>query len=166
MRIFLILFVLLFSLNSVEAGITYYNNNNSVSNTKTTQSNDAYKEDLNMVEKGIFGRIYPTDNVKTRITRIERRMFNRVYPSMSISQRMNNIVENYENGTAYNNSLKNRLINTFIGQPTGYTPPVYPSPYINTYGPSYMQGTYGNNGWGYHNIVRPVMTGAGIHILD
>ena len=150
--------------------IKYYNTNNTGKSTisNTTDQSSEYIQDLNIVERGIFGRIYASDNTKTRLSRIERRMFNRIYPSMAISQRMNNILTNYENGTGYcgTMSLKDRLINSFIGQPTGYTPQIYPSPYINSYGPSYMRGTYGTNGWGYHNIVRPVMTGAGIHILD
>ncbi len=161
--------ILIFGLNVNAATIHYYNNNTSnSSNTKQVSNTDSeYIADLNMVERGIFGRIYASDNVKTRLSRIERRMFNRVYPSMSISQRMNNVLTNYENGTAYNGtSLKDRLINTIVGQPTGYTPPIYPvySPYqrIN---PSYMQRAYGTNGWRYTDYSYP-MSRAGIHILD
>lgn len=174
-RIFLVLSTLILGLSANCATIHYYNNNTNKTNTVSKeQTTDPYKEDLIMVERGIFGRIYATDNLKTRLSRIERRMFNRIYPSLSTSQRMNNILTNYENGTGYcgntyygdNLSLKNRLINSFIGQPTGLTPPVYPSPYINTFGPSYMRGAYGSNGWRYHNMVRPVMTRAGVHILD
>lgn len=60
-----------------------------------------------------------------------------------------------------------KLRNAFIGQPTGYTTPVpMSSPYINSYGPSYMRGYYGTNGWRDHNVYNPVYSGAGIHILD
>ena len=97
---------------------------------------------------------------------------------MNISQRMNNILANYRgedypqryyNNSAYNtsssNRIKNRLINTFVGQPTGFSPEITNSPYINRFGPSYNRGYYGTNGWGYHNSYNPTFGGAGIHIL-
>mgnify|MGYP006916226165 CR=1 FL=1 len=60
-----------------------------------------------------------------------------------------------------------RIKNALFGVPTGYTPaPIMPSSYLNSYGPSYMRGFYGNNGWNSHNIYNPVITGSGIHILD
>ncbi len=167
-KLFIALCIFMFGLSANCDVIRYYNTNSNKNNTVNTSQDNVFNDDINMVERGIFGRIYATDNTKTRLNRIERRMFNRVYPSMTISQRMNNILTNYENGVGYcgNMSIKDRLINTFIGQPTGYTPQIYPSPYINTFGPSYMQGTYGDNGWRYHNMVRPVMTRTGIHILQ
>ena len=56
--------------------------------------------------------------------------------------------------------------NSLFGQPTGYTPQIEPSPYLNSFGPSYMRGFYGRNGWADHNIYSPTVTGLGAHILD
>lgn len=171
-KIFLILSLIMFGTCANCDVIRFYNTKSpSKKEIKVSnESNNAYFEDLNMVERGIFGRIYPSDAIDMRLNRIERRMFNRIYPSMSTAQRMNNIIANYESGTGYcgnmNMSLKDRLINSFIGQPTGFTPSIYPSPYVNSYGPSYTSGTYGTNGWRYNNVSRPMMSGAGIHILD
>lgn len=169
-KFIIVLFLFVSGLSANCDVIRYYNTNSNTKNisTNSSEQENVYNDDLNMVERGIFGRIYATDNTKMRMSRIERRMFNRIYPSMSLSQRMNNILVNYESGTGYcgNTSLKDRLINTFIGQPTGFTPQIYPSQYMNTYGPSFMNHAYGTNGWRYQNITRPVMTGAGVHILQ
>ena len=77
--------------------------------------------------------------------------------------------QNSEYSEEYNNKVGfwDRVKNAFIGQATGYTPQiVVPSPYINTYGPSYMRGYYGTNGWNSHNSFNPVYTGSRIRILD
>ena len=73
-----------------------------------------------------------------------------------------------ENNTycAPKESFFTKIKNNFIGQPTGYTPQIEPSPYINTFGPSYMRGFYGRNSWADHNIYSPTVTGIGAHILD
>lgn len=63
--------------------------------------------------------------------------------------------------------ILSKIKKAFLGVPTGYTPPVsLPSPYLNSYGPSYMQGFYGNNGWNSHNIYSPFVDSARIRILD
>lgn len=62
-------------------------------------------------------------------------------------------------------SFLGKLKNAFIGTPTGYTPQIEPSPYLNSYGPSYMRGYYGSNGWNNHNVYNPIYSGAGLHIL-
>lgn len=138
-----------------------------------------YDGDLTRIEKYLFRQTYRKESNSSRLSRIEKELFNQNYPSMSISQRMNNALANYR-GNDYDNgyysanqsnyypqtTIKNRLMNSLIGQPTGMTPSILTSPYINKFGPSYNRGYYGNNGWGYHNVYRPTMTGAGIHILD
>lgn len=138
-----------------------------------------YHADLVRIERHLFNRAYLNDDNATRLSRIEKRLFNQTYSNMSISQRMNNALANYrgedyssnnyyaQNNTYYpQNTIRNRLINTFVGQPTGFTPSITNSSYINRFGPSYNRGFYGTNGWGYHNSYHPTMTGAGIHILD
>ena len=64
------------------------------------------------------------------------------------------------------NNFWSKIKESFVGLPTGYTPSIAPSPYINNFGPSYMQGFYGSNGWNNHNVYNPVYSGAGIRILN
>ena len=92
-----------------------------------------------------------------------------------------NYVSYYDNNTYYEDSsvypysrsycapkegVLSKIRNAFFGAPTGFTPPILPSSYLNSYGPSYMRGFYGNNGWNSHNTYSPIVTGSGIHILD
>ncbi len=169
----LILFSLLMSIlliPNAKAAVTNTELNDNIVNVKIV-TYSPYNADLCNVERHLYGKTYTSDTVTSRIDRIEKSIFNSNYPQMEISQRMNNILANYQ--TCYNTSpgvnIKNRLINALIGQPTGFTPPfynsAYPTPYLNSYGPSYMRGYYGNNGWNYHNV--PTMqTRSGIHILQ
>ncbi len=54
-------------------------------------------------------------------------------------------------------SILTKIRNAFIGQMTGYTPQIPPSPYLNPYyGPSYNQGFYTGNQWNSHNVYNPV----------
>ena len=141
-------------------------------------NNNIYENDLTRVEKYLFRQTFKQENNASRLNRIERELFNQNYPSMTISQRMNNVLANYRENNYYNGSysssssyyprtsIKNKIMNNLIGQPTGMTPSILSSPYINRFGPSYNRGYYGTNGWGYHNSYQPTMTGAGIHILD
>lgn len=141
-------------------------------------NNNIYDNDLTRVEKYLFRQTFKQENNSSRLNRIERELFNQNYPSMTISQRMNNVLANYRENDYYNGSysssnsyyprtsIKNKIMNNLIGQPTGMTPSILSSPYINRFGPSYNRGYYGTNGWGYHNSYQPTMTGAGIHILD
>lgn len=138
-----------------------------------------YHADLVRIERHLFNRAYLNDNNETRLNRIEKKLFNQTYSNMSIAQRMNNALANFrgedyssnnyyaQNNSYYpQNTIRNRLINTFVGQPTGYTPSITNSSYLNRFGPSFNRGYYGTNGWGYHNSYHPTMTRAGIHILD
>lgn len=100
------------------------------------------------------------------------------YVNLSYSQTIREDYNDYSyysrnNGYGYEDnycspqkSFFTRLKEAFIGTPTGFTPPLLPSTYLNSYGPSYMRGFYGNNGWNSHNIYSPMVTGAGVHILD
>ena len=153
--------------NVPNSNYNYYNDN-------------IYDNDLSRIEKYLFRRTYRQENNNSRLNRIEQELFNQNYHSMPISQRMNHVLANYR-GNDYDNgyyssasqnsyypqtTIKNRLTNNLIGQPTGMTPSILNSPYINKFGPSYNRGFYGTNGWGYQNVYRPTMTGAGVHILD
>ncbi len=145
---------------------------------KNSQNYSIFSRDLNRVEMELFGKIYSGETDENRIKRIENKLYGKTYENSTLSQRMNTIVRDYisdrywsQNGSTYcspeNSKVLSRLKNALIGQPMGYTPPVYePSPYINTYGPSYMRGYYGTNGWNSHNSFNPIYTGAGVHILD
>lgn len=138
-----------------------------------------YNADLTRIERYLFNSTYTNESDAARLNRIEKNIFNKTYSSMSAAQRMNNVLANYRgdyqgnyytptsnNGYYAPTTMKNRLLNSFVGQPTGYTPSITNSPYLNRFGPSYNRGYYGTNGWGYHNTFNPTMTGAGIHILD
>lgn len=140
--------------------------------------NNIYNNDLSHVERYLFNRTFTKENNISRINRIENELFNKTYGSMSFSNRMNNVLANYQNqynrgyynanNTGYyttNSTLKNRIINNLVGQPTGYTPPLR-YPYMNGFNRSYNGSYYGTNGWGYHNSYRPTYGGMGVHILD
>ena len=52
--------------------------------------------------------------------------------------------------------LLEKIKSAFVGMPTGYTPQIDPSPYLNQYyGPSYQQGYYTGNRWNDHNSYYP-----------
>ena len=147
-------------------------------NSFTFDSENPYNQDLTRVEQSLFNKTFQNENNAERLNRIEFQIFKKNFPTLNISQRMNNVLANYRGdymGSSYfagnenyaTPSLKNRIINRFVGQPTGFTPALSNSNFMNTtFGPSYNRGYYGSNGWGYHNSFNPTMTGAGIHILD
>lgn len=178
----MLLTVIIFTTTNAKAlNINYVNGSTPY---KNYQNSNPYSEDLTMVESYLFGYTYRNESNDNRLLRIEKRLFNRTFTSMAVTQRMNNILTNYRNdyknycntvpnrpyytsNNYYNGTnLRNRLINTFVGQPTGYTPQILNSDYIKNYGPSYTRGFYGTNGWGYNNTYQPTMTGAGVTILD
>ncbi|MBP3820612.1 hypothetical protein J6G99_03090 [bacterium] len=79
-----------------------------------------------------------------------------------------NYAQDYENNycAPMKTTFMDRLKNVFTGVPTGYTPQIQPSPYLNSFGPSYMQGFYGSSGWNDHNIYNPIYSSAGLNILN
>ena len=134
-----------------------------------------YSKDLCAVEDWLFGTTYKKESIDSRLKRIERRLFNANYTNLDYTQRMNNIIANYRND--YNRNYltdtygrtpttAQRILNRFIGQPTGYTPPIVNTPF-NDYGyPIGINRSYsGNRGYGFNNYI-PANMGAGIHILD
>ncbi len=140
-----------------------------------TYQNNAYNRDLNVVEKYLFGTTYFKESTSSRLNRIEHRLFNRTYSSMNNANRMNNIMANYRQDYNYNrNYLSNyydnstpvsRIRNRFIGQPTGYTPQIYNTPFgSNFYSPGFSSSNITNRGYSYNNGI-PMTTGAGIQIL-
>lgn len=137
--------------------------------------NNVYNRDLSVVENYLFGTTFARENTTSRLNRIERRLFNQNYASMNLAQRMNNVLTNYR-GNDYNNrnyladyynntTPGQRIMNRFMGQPTGFTPQIMNTPYGTGYRPGYSSSYYGNRGYGYNNSI-PAMTGAGIRILD
>ena len=136
----IVLAIFLIELSS-EALIVNYGNNNPSVKKVNIGNNNPYNADLNMVEKFLFGKTYSN-------------YYHRNYY---------NARNNYYRPR---NTIRNRVMDTLVGRPTGFTPSITNSPYLNRFGPSYSRGYYGNNGWGYHNSFRPTMTGAGIHILN
>lgn len=174
----LIVLAIFFIELSSEALIVNYGNNNYPVKKVNVGNNNPYNSDLNMMETFLFGKTYSKENNNSRLNRIEKKLFNRTYSTMNVANRMNNALANYRGNhrsrgyySARNdyyrpNTIKNRVMNSLVGQPTGFTPALTNSPYLNRFGPSYSRGYYGNNGWRYQNTYRPTMTGAGIHILD
>lgn len=174
-----ILSIFLIELSS-EAIIANYGHNGhyKLVNSFTFDSENPYNQDLSRVEQFLFNKTFQNENNAERLNRIEFQVFKKNFPTLNISQRMNNVLANYRGdymGSGYfagnenytTPSFKNRIINRFVGQPTGFTPALSNSNFMNTtFGPSYNRGYYGSNGWGYHNSFNPTMTGAGIHILD
>ena len=64
-------------------------------------------------------------------------------------------IESSETYCTPKQTLKDKLKNVFIGQPTGFTPQIAPAPYSTSYGPSYMQGFYSGTRWNDHNSFNP-----------
>lgn len=175
-----ILSIFLIELSS-DAIITNYGHNSpyKLVNSFKFGTENPYNQDLTRVEQFLFNQTYQDENNAERLNRIEYQVFKKNFPTLNISQRMNNVLANYRGdymGSGYftsntgnytSPSFRNRIINRFIGQPTGFTPALSNSNFMNSaFGPSYNRSYYGSNGWGYHNSYNPTMTGAGIHILD
>ena len=139
----------------------------------TISEQNIYKQDLSAVEEYLYGRTYSNDTLSNRFNRIEKTLFNRNFTALNVSQRMNNIIANYRKpayGDGYYSSAKTPaqwILNRFIGQPTGFTPPVMNSPY-NEYGMPYgiNRGYYNNRGGYTYNNEMPASAGFGVHILD
>ena len=137
----------------------------------------AYSDDIVLVEEYLFGGSYHNDTIPSRLARIERKLFGRCYPTMSAAQRMNNILANYREDYNDRNYLSDyygvnrnpaqRILNRFLGQPTGFTPPVMNLPF-NDYGRPYgiNRSLYNNRGGYIYNNETPANTGIGIHILE
>ncbi|MBQ8459131.1 hypothetical protein IJ541_03395 [bacterium] len=136
--------------------------------------NSAYDRDLMQIEDYLFGNYYRNDSTASRLNRIEKKLFGRNYSTMTTAQRMNNILANYRND--YNRNYLNdyygartpaqRILNRFIGQPTGFTPQIINSPFdYGGYGAGINRMNYTNRGYNYNNVL-PASMGAGIHILD
>jgi len=87
---------------------------------------------------------------------------------------MNHALENYRDDYYNRNYLSQyyntstpaaRIRNRFIGQPTGFTPPIFNNMPSGTDFSSINQSSSSNRGYGYNNYV-PANTGMGIHILN
>lgn len=185
----IVLSIFLIELSS-EAFITSYGNssypyNNSIYSSK---NDNPYSSDLSRIENFLFGRTYRNSSNNSRLNRIEQHLFNQTYSNMSVAKRLNNALANYRGDYYYDNqprryyntqnryyrpntTVRNRVLNTLIGQPTGYTPMVrnthnLPPIFNGGFSPSYNTSYSGPHGFGQQNYYRPTMTGAGIHILD
>lgn len=187
----IVLSIFLIELSS-EAFITSYGNNNYPYNNRyySTRNSNPYSSDLSRMENFLFGRTYRNSSNNSRLNRIEQHLFNQTYGNMSIAKRLNNALANYRGDYYYDNpprpyysnssnryyrpntTIRNRVLNTLVGQPTGYTPMINHQhnlpPMFNggAFGPSYSTSYSGPRGYGQQNYYRPTMTGAGIHILD
>jgi hypothetical protein len=163
--IFLTLFLILFQCDSVNSVTISTKNTNDYSST-----NEIYSNDLTRVEKYLFGTAFKNDTTPERLNRIETRLFNKTFKSLNYAQRMNNILANYKDDFNNKNYLSEyyststpsqRIRNRFIGQPTGFTPPIVPYP---AYSPQYNRGYTSTRGYGYP--ITPAITRAGVRILD
>lgn len=165
----------LYSLNLYNLQSVAKNVNNS-DIIKISQYSDLYSSDLSHIEKFLFGRTYTKESVIIRVARIEGKLYGKKLVAMSLADRINNILRDYQGYGYTANSqetycspkkgILQKIKDTFIGYPVGYTPQIEPSPYINTYGPSYMQGFYGSNGWRDHNFYNPSYAASRLHIAD
>ena len=140
--------------------------------------NRLYAKDLKNIERYMYGKTYTYDSIEARLARIEKSLFGNIYLNLNYAQRMNNILSNYrkdydDDYSAYTqsqfrnaNTTAQRLLNRFIGQPTGFTPPIMNSPF-DSYGYPAGINRYNryNNGYGYNNSI-PMRAGAGVHIID
>ena len=180
MKKLLILGIVLLSLNSCAIAGTNllypYNFVNVSQNNLYDTQNKIYNNDLTRIEQYLFDKTYKSETAQARINRIERQLFNRCYPTMNISQRMNNILANYHsdyNGNYlsdyYNSTSRTpaqRIMNRFIGQPTGYTPPITNSYFDSgNFGAVMNRAHYSNRGYRYRNTL-PAGMGAGLRIID
>lgn len=146
------------------------------SNYSYDYQNNMFAQDLSYIEDYLFATNYRNDALLSRLNRIEKKLFNQTYPTMNTAQRMNNILANYKDDYNNKNYLadyygtnKNpaqRILNRFVGQPTGFTPSIVTTPF-DSYGypAGISKGYTSNRGYGYRNVV-PANMGAGIHILD
>jgi hypothetical protein len=50
---------------------------------------------INKIEKSLYGRVYTSEDISTRLSRIERTMFTTTYPSTPNGQRIDNIISNF-----------------------------------------------------------------------
>lgn len=146
----------------------------SMLNQTNNNTNSIYNNDLARVEDYLFGTTYRKESTASRLNRIERCLFNRNYANMNIAQRMNNILANYHGDEYYNRNYladynrrtpAQRIMNRFIGQPTGFTPSIIDTPFGGSFSPAFSRGYTSNRGYGYNNSI-PAMTRAGIRILD
>ena len=147
-----------------------------INNVNVSQYSDVYSNDLSHIEKFLFGKTYDKNPTLIRIARIETKLYGRSSAMAAIADRMNNIIRDYNRDKYFakeecpycspKKGILQRIKDNFIGYPVGYTPQIEPSPYINTYGPSYMQGFYGSNGWRDHNAYTPSYAASQLHILD
>jgi hypothetical protein len=138
--------------------------------TDYSSTNEIYSKDLARVEKYLFGISYKGDNIVERFNRIENKLFNKTYQDLNYAQRMNNILTSYKddyNNKHYmseyysSNSPSQMMRNRFMGQPTGFTPPVTPYP---PYSPQYNRGYSTTQGYG--SPIPQTSAGASVRILD
>ena len=146
----------------------------SMLNRTNNNTNSIYNNDLARIEDYLFGTTYRRETPASRLNRIERRLFNRNYANMNIAQRMNNILANYRQDDYYNRNYladynrrtpAQRIMNRFIGQPTGFTPSIIDTPFGGSFSPTFSRGYTSNRGYGYNNTI-PAMSRAGIRTLD
>src|SRR5574344_2048603 len=105
--------------------------------------------ELSMIEKRIFNRIYNKDDILTRITRLEKeKQASLHYNSFAAQNPLGTFNSNNYSTTNQNGGVKNFFKNMFnsfgTGIMTGYTPPVYDQYSYNPYR-YYPQNPYYNN---------------------
>ena len=59
--------------------------------------------DLNQIEQSLFGRVFSSQDISTRLTRIEKTLFTTTYPNSTNTQRIDNIISNYNQINKYPN---------------------------------------------------------------
>ena len=136
---------------------------------------------LNRLERKIFNRSFNEDSIENRIVRLEEQIFGtiqsgdlvarynilqkavpryRSYTSQSVDPYC--VAPNATNWRGLAGSLGNFFNNSFMGYPTGITPPIMPM--YNTYTPDFYRGNFSNRGWDIQN--NNYGAGSKVHILD
>lgn len=79
-----------------------------VKNTYMPSQRVSYPK-INDVERSLYGKIYPGQDILIRLARIEKSLFSTTYPNLTLAQRVDNIVANFNQINQYPNISKSGL---------------------------------------------------------
>lgn len=132
MRGFIILFLVFFINTSLVVNAdTVYKTARLIDNGYINDVPKSSIKKLAEIENALYGQAYIDQALLARIERLENTVYHRYYPSSPIDERLDNLIYNYNYGRNNRITRTNRIkrivdtINsTFIGAPTGFTPPI------------------------------------------
>ena len=154
MKYLIVICLLLMSVCCSFAGTSRVITQNPYINNPYYRHNNYYQtevlpRDLSALEKYSMNRVYSRESSLRRLERLEDLAFGSIQ-SGDIKSRYRNVEAAILSRPQYNTqrSVLGKLTNYFLGQPTGYTPPLYDN-FGNNYLPPY--DSYLNNGNIYGN---------------